>query len=354
MNLPKPYLVFLGDASDYKQAKVACGLVEWRPELCVGKHSLPGCALTLDIPELTLEQAVDVGAKTFVIGISPFTTKLPDDYIETIHHAIRLGMNIANPLHADLPEELVRMAKEHGVEVFNFRHRSIDYPKATGEKRQGLRLLTVGTDCACGKKYTAVSIHRALQKAGGKSTFRSTGQTGFLISESGINNDTIQADFLSGAAEWLTPENDADHWDVVEGQGALSHPSFGAGSLSLLHGTQPDLLVMCHEPGRKSQRGVRKSLPYIGDEINLALTVARRNNPNVKLGAISVFTGNREDAGAHITFLRRQFNVPVFDPSHARQSLSADGEAVDDVAGSAKDFAKLINAMLSMAGDTNA
>ncbi len=316
MNIKSPYLIFLGDAQDYKQAKVACGVTEWRPDLCMAQIKYPECRVELDLPVMTVAEAYAIGARTFVIGISPYETTLPERYISSIAEAIRVGLDIANPLHAKLPQVLIDLAALHKVEIHNFRHRSIAYPKGSGVKRRGLRLLTTGTDCAIGKKFTALSMSRGLTEYGVKNTFRSTGQTGFLISGSGINNDTIEADFLSGAAEWLSPDNDADHWDLIEGQGALSHPSFGAGALSLLVGSQPDVIVMCTEPGRATQRGVTMAPQSLEDEIADVLHIGRRTNPNIRLGAISVMTKfvNRIYALDFIRDCSTQFQVPVFDP----------------------------------------
>jgi uncharacterized NAD-dependent epimerase/dehydratase family protein len=312
-------MVFLGDATDYKQAKVAMGLLEWRPEHIVGySASIKDPVSYPGVERITVKESVRRGAKTFLIGIAPFSTTLPDSYHAAVEEAIKAGLNIANPLHSPLPASLVVLAKKHKVQIYNFRHRDQQYPKATGEKREGLRLLTVGTDCACGKKFTALSITNALQGRDVDVSFRSTGQTGFLISDSGINNDTIQADFLSGAAEWLTPANSPSHWDIVEGQGALSHPSFGAGSLSLIYGTQPDLIVMCHEPGRVTHRGINMVLPDIIEEINLVLAVARRTSPTASLGAISLFTrdSSLSDIAETVNRIRKYFPfVPIFDPT---------------------------------------
>ena len=324
MNIPTPYHVFLGDPRDFKQAKVAHGVVEWRPELCVGQYSLPSCEVDLNLPVMTPKQAVKAGAKTFLIGISPFTTSLPDSYREIIREAMSVGLNIASPLHEALDDELEFYAAACGVKIYNFRHRPDVYPKGTGEVREGMRLLTVGTDCACGKKFTALSLSRAMTAAKIPNTFRSTGQTGFLISQSGINNDTIEADFLSGAAEWLSPVNDANHWDVIEGQGALSHPSFGGGSLSLIYGSQPDVIVMCTEPGRLTQRGVKMAPLSLVEEIEYVLTVARRTNPNVRLGAISLFTKYLDEAQREQAFadVIAQFpNIFVFDPARPSEDF---------------------------------
>lgn len=314
--LQTPYLVFLGDAKDYKQAKVAFGVSEWRPDLCVGQIAFPDCAVDLGLPNMSIEQAVDAGAKTFLIGISPYFTTLPESYRQIIIEAMQIGLDIGNPLHDKLDNDLEIAAAKYGVKIHNFRHRTAVYPKGSGEPRSGLRLLTVGTDCAIGKKFTAMSLWKSLQAAGVKSTFRSTGQTGYLISGSGINNDTIEADFLSGAAEWLSPANEVDHWDLIEGQGALSHPSFAAGALSLIHGSQPDVVVLCTEPGRETQRGVKRAPLTIEQEIEAVLYMGRRTNPHIKLGAISVMTKDcsPEVAKAYMEALRQQFNVPVFDP----------------------------------------
>jgi uncharacterized NAD-dependent epimerase/dehydratase family protein len=108
----------------------------------------------------------------------------------------------------------------------------------------------VGTDCCVGKKYSALSLHKALQERGIAATFRATGQTGILISGEGIPMDAVVSDFLSGAAEMLTPDAASDHWDVIEGQGSLFHPAYAAVTLGLLHGSQPDAMVLCHGSGR--------------------------------------------------------------------------------------------------------
>ena len=344
MNIPTPYLVFLGDAKDYKQAKVAHGVVEWRPELCSGQSSLDGCEVSLGLPNMTLEEARDAGVKTLLIGISPYSTTLPDSYREYIIQAMALGLNVASPLHAPLDAQLEQVAATNGVQIFNFRHRSIDYPKGSGNKRPGLRLLTVGTDCACGKKFTALSIDHALRDANVKSTFRATGQTGFLISQSGINNDTIQADFLSGAAEWLTPANEVDHWDVVEGQGALSHPSFGAGSLSLIYGTQPDFIVMCTEPGRETQRGVSMEPLSVTREADMVELMAARTNENAEVVAFSLFTRDADPSSVARTVTRIRSVRPdalIFDPNVVRTS----GVDVVPELNSKHDFDRLIKRM---------
>ena len=326
--IPKPYVVFTGDAPDYKQAKVACGVVEWRPEYVVGQFypEMFNTGLKFDhIPQFdSLKAAKDAGAKTLLIGYSPYERDLPNNIVAVVNEALLLGLNVASGLHGKLSEDDRFLNPTYSMyasgddipRIYDFRHREQIYPKGNGLKRTGLRLLTVGTDCACGKKFTALSISRALDLSYAKNTFRSTGQTGFLISESGINNDTIEADFLSGAAEWLSPDNDADHWDIIEGQGALSHPSFCGGSMSLIYGSQPDLIVMCHDMYRDTQRGVTRPIPKLSDEIELVMKAARLVNPNAELGAISLFGPSQpKDQECSCDEMSRMYGVPVFNPA---------------------------------------
>lgn len=344
MKINPPFLVFLGDAQDYKQAKVAHGVVEWRSESCVGQMVLPGCGVDLGLPTISFDEAVAQGVATFLIGISPYTTGLPESYEDVVREAMDYGLDVASPLHEPLSAELESYAKERGVRIINFRHRTDVYPKGNGLKRTGKRLLTVGSDCACGKKYTALTISRAIAQP---NTFRATGQTGYLISQSGINNDTIAADFLSGAAEWLTPENEPDHWDVVEGQGALSHPSFGAGALSLIYGTQPDVVVMCLEPGRTHQRGVTVAPMAIGQEVEQILLMGKRTNPNIQCPAYSLFTVNASEEAINAAVQDiRKYNPEalIFDPN----VVMGKSEERTDMISSKKDFQKLLDLMVSL------
>ncbi len=167
-----------------------------------------------------------------------------------------------------------------------------DIPIASGKRRTGWRVLTMGTDCAIGKKYTALAITRALQTRGVDATFRATGQTGIMIAGGGIPIDAVVADFIAGAAEILSPDAPAAHVDVIEGQGSLFHPSYAAVTLGLLHGSQPDAFVVCHEPGRTAMVGTADYLlPKIEDVIALTLAAGRLTNPGIRCAGVSLNTG---------------------------------------------------------------
>jgi uncharacterized NAD-dependent epimerase/dehydratase family protein len=180
-----------------------------------------------------------------------------------------------------------------------------------------MRLLTVGVDCALGKKYAALAITAALKERAKKATFRATGQTGIMIAGDGVPLDAVIADFAAGAAEWLSPDNEPDHWDVIEGQGSLFHPAYAGVSLALLHGSQPDAFVLCLDPLRKTMTGF-DAYPIV----DAATAIARHalegalTNPRIQCAGLSVNTSRLNDIDAHAYkhALGREFGRPVFDP----------------------------------------
>ena len=170
---------------------------------------------------------------------------------------------------------------------------------ASGRPRSGKRLLTVGTDCALGKKYTALSLARAFDQRGVDVDFRASGQTGILIAGRGIPMDAVIADFAAGAAEILSPDAAHDHWDVIEGQGSLFHPAYAGVSLALLHGSQPDVVVVCHQPGRERMLGhPAYALPSIEDTIALSLRLGSRTQPAIRCAGVSLNTAHLDETTA--------------------------------------------------------
>ena len=167
-------------------------------------------------------------------------------------------MDIAAGLHTLLKNQprLVEAAGRTGQRLFDVRLPQVQYPIGDGKKRTGKRILAVGTDCSCGKMYTACAMEKEMRDRGMKATFRATGQTGILVTGEGVPLDAVVADFMAGAVETLTPNNDEDHWDLIEGQGSLFHPSYSGVTMALIHGGQPDYLVLCHEPTREHMRGL--------------------------------------------------------------------------------------------------
>jgi uncharacterized NAD-dependent epimerase/dehydratase family protein len=319
IEIPQKYLVFIGDAQLRTDAKTGFGLVDWRREACIGQWRFPSCRVDLGVPDMTPAQAVAAGARTLVIGIAPFGGALSPAWIESIVAALEAGLNVASGMHTRLGSvpAIAEAAKRNGKLLFDVRHADRSYPVGTGVKRSGKRLLTVGTDCAVGKKYTALVIARRLQKQGRAATFRATGQTGILIAGSGVAIDAVVADFIAGAAESLSPANDPQHWDIIEGQGSLFHPAYAGVSMGLLHGSQPDAIVVCHEAGREEIEDCPGyALPSLQRCIDLNLELARLTNPAVRCVGVSIDTSqlSAEARGAYLVETEAQLRLPCIDP----------------------------------------
>jgi uncharacterized NAD-dependent epimerase/dehydratase family protein len=318
MEISHPYLLFLGNAPDQLAAKMARGVVDWRPEWCSGQLRFEGCQADLDLPDLTVREAAAAGVKTMVVGVVNAGGVLPEEWTDTIIEALDAGLNVATGLHRRLSSipRIAEAAARNGRQLHDVRFSDDSFATGKGHRRTGKRILTVGTDCSCGKKYTALALEKEMRDRGMNADFCATGQTGVLISGRGIAIDAVVADFISGAAEWLSPDNDADHWDVVEGQGSIFHPSFAGVTLGLLHGSQPDAFVVCHEPTRTKMRGVEHPLPSIRQVIDRIAETGALTNPDIQCVGISVYTSALDDdaARACIEEVEREYALPATDP----------------------------------------
>jgi len=319
VEIQRPYLLFLGDAHDQLAAKTAQGIAQWRPDWCLGQVRLPDCQADLGLMDMSFEQGWQAGARTLVLGVANRGGIIPPHWVKLLVQALELGFDIASGLHnrlIDLPE-VVATAKRLGRNLFDVRHPDRDFAVGNGKKRSGKRLLAVGTDCSVGKMYTTLALERDMLARGLKASFRATGQTGIFIAGSGVSIDAVVADFISGAVEELSPANDADHWDLIEGQGSLFHPSFAGVSLGLLHGAQADALVVCHEPGRPHMRGLAHyTLPDLAVCLETNLQLARLTNPQVRCVGFS-FNTSRLAAGDVARVLAEtedRFGLPCVDP----------------------------------------
>ncbi|MBO9435704.1 DUF1611 domain-containing protein [Ruegeria sp. R13_0] len=314
-----PYLLFLGDAPDQLAAKVAIGIRDWRPENAVGQYRMEGCKADLGMTDMTLAEAKEAGAKTLVIGVANRGGVISEAWKTVLIEALEMGYDIASGLHNLLRDEgdLVAAAQTHGCTLHDVRVPTVGYPIANGKKRSGKRCLAVGTDCSAGKMYTAMSMDAEMRKRGLKSTFRATGQTGILITGQGVPLDAVVADFMAGAVEYLTPDNDDDHWDHIEGQGSLYHVSYSGVTMALVHGGQPDALILCHEPTRTHMRGLPEySLPTLQQLRDTALPLARVGNPACQVAGISVNTQHlsEDEAKAYLAKVEEEMGLPTTDP----------------------------------------
>jgi uncharacterized NAD-dependent epimerase/dehydratase family protein len=322
VELRAPYLVFLGAEKSAPNAKTAFGIRDWTPERCAGQWRLDKETVSLGLTDMMPAEAVQRGVQSLLIGVAPFGGQIDSSWIAPLVQALNAGLDIVSGMHTPLETvpALKEAALKSGRRLVNVRLPRGQFQVANGKKRTGKRLLTVGTDCALGKKYTALALTKALTAKGMAATFRATGQTGIMISGSGVAIDAIVSDFVAGAAESLSPDNDKNHWDLIEGQGSLFHPAYAGVSLGLMHGSQPDAIVLCHDTRRKHIDGFPDyPIPPLREVIDLHLILARRTNPNVRCVGISLNTfGMSDQERSHALEETAKVNgLPTFDPMTA-------------------------------------
>jgi len=319
VQLEAPYLILIGEEDDATYAKTGLGIIQWRPELVAGQLRFVGCKVDLGVPDMTVEEAAQAGVGSLVIGVAPIGGAIPQAWWKVIEEAARAGLDIVCGLHVKLADNpaIVAAAASSGARLIDVRVPPVGLPVGTGIKRSGKRVLMVGSDCAIGKKYSALALDQAMREAGMNSTFRATGQTGIMLAGEGIPIDAVVADFISGAAELISPDNDPNHWDVIEGQGSLFHPGYSGVSLGLLHGSQPDAFVVCHDASRTTISGWdHYALPSISECIETHVIMGRRTNPSICCIGISVNTSTipAEEREKYLADLSAETGLPCVDP----------------------------------------
>ena len=319
ITLQSPYLIFFADIHAKAYAKTGLGLTQWCPEKCVGQLRLPGCVVDSGLPDMDVAVARAAGARSLIVGVAPIGGSMKSAWIDTLIRAAEAGLDIVSGLHSPLSRiaGLPEAAARGSACLVDVRVPPPGIPIASGRKRSGKRLLAVGTDCAVGKKYTSLAIARELQARGLAATFRATGQTGIMIAGEGMPIDAVVCDFTAGAAEVLSPDNTPDHWDVIEGQGSLFHPAYAGVSLGLLHGSQPDAIVVCHEAGREETASYPGyALPSLQACIDLHLQMGRRTNPAIRCVGISINTTALapDRRQAYLDESAQQTGLPCVDP----------------------------------------
>ncbi len=314
-----PYLLFLGNAPDQLSAKVGQGIRDWRPDRAIGQFRMSNCRADLGLPDMSLEEAREAGARTLVIGVANQGGFISPEWKEVLVMALEEGFELASGMHNLLRDDpdLSALARVTGRKLHDVRVPETPYPIANGKKRSGKRCLTVGTDCSVGKMYTTLAMEREFRKRGLPATFRATGQTGILIDGSGVPLDAVVADFMAGSVEWLTPDSEDCHWDLLEGQGSPFHISFSGITMALIHGGQPDAIVLCHEPTRRHMRGLPDyQLPSLEALRDLALQLAHIANPACRVTGIAVNTSalGTNDAVDCLSRIETRMGLPTVDP----------------------------------------
>ncbi len=259
---------------------------------------------------------------TLLIGIAPIGGRLPDAWRSEVLAALRAGLEVVSGLHQFLGDdpELAAAAQEHHGRIWDVRRPPEQLAMRIREgtpHRPGSHVVSFcGSDCNVGKMTACVELDRAAQRRGLSSVFAATGQTGIMISGSGIPVDRFISDFITGGVEAMVLDfTERYDWVFVEGQGSLGHPAYSAVTLGLLHGAAPDYLILCHEAGRTHIHGydvVIPPLPVVR-AINETAVTWLKPAPVV---AIALNTANLsvEEAKTAIDAAARETGLPVTDP----------------------------------------
>jgi uncharacterized NAD-dependent epimerase/dehydratase family protein len=323
--MAKRYLVLAeGRSGDEHYGKTMRGIVHYGPDPVVAiLDSTRAGESYREIPIVSsVEEAMKLRPTTAAVGVATQGGRFPPEWRELLKDAIRAGLDLESGLHEHISEdpELSALAVENGVELRDLRKPPPDLNVPTGENLQvpATIVLTVGSDCAIGKKTVAVELDLAARRRGLKSVFVPTGQTGIWIAGWGIAIDAVVSDFLAGAAERLVVEGAARGGELlwVEGQGSLVHPAYSGVTMGLMHGAAPHAFVLVHKARATHTEGYPDHpLPPLPDLIELherASLPLRR----AKVVAIALHTGELDEtaARAEIAQVAAETGLPVDDP----------------------------------------
>jgi uncharacterized NAD-dependent epimerase/dehydratase family protein len=323
-------------------AKTAIGVLRYAPFEVVavvdstraGKDAADCVGVGKGVPVVaSVDDAIARGATVVLIGTAAAGGRIPDGYRAALARALERGVEVWNGLHERVLADprLGAAAKRGGANVRELRDPPADLPIGGHRaRREGARVvLTVGSDAAVGKMTASLEIVAALRRAGERAEFVATGQTGIAIAGGGIAVDAVVADFIAGAAELLVCEAaERADWVVVEGQGSLTHPGFSGVTLGLLHGSAPDVMVLCHEWMRHSVKGYddRQPLRTLREYVRIYEDAAAWRRPPgypaarvaavvVNTASLNVPSGNADEmAQKIIASIASETGLPTADP----------------------------------------
>jgi uncharacterized NAD-dependent epimerase/dehydratase family protein len=323
-------------------AKTAIGVLRYAPFEMVavvdstraGKDAAECVGVGRGVPVVAnVDEAMARGATVLLIGTAAAGGRIPEGYRPGLARALGSGVEVWNGLHERVLADpvLAAAAKRGRAKVRELREPPAELPiGGHRSRREGARVvLTVGSDAAVGKMTASLEIVAALRRAGERAEFVATGQTGIAIAGGGIAVDAVVADFIAGAAELMVCDAaERADWVVVEGQGSLTHPGFSGVTLGLLHGSAPDVMVLCHESMRHSVKGYddRQPLRPLREYIRIYEDAASWRRPPgyllsrvvavaVNTGSLNVPSGNADEmAQKIIASIAYETGLPTADP----------------------------------------
>ena len=167
----KKYLVLAeGRSGDEHYGKTMRGIVHYAPDPVVAILDSERAGESYrEIPIVaTVEEALAYGPTTATVGVATQGGRFPPAWRELLKDSIRAGLDLESGLHEFISDdpELSGLAREHGVELRDLRKPPPELSVPTGENLQvpAKIVLTVGSDCAIGKKTVAVELDLAARK----------------------------------------------------------------------------------------------------------------------------------------------------------------------------------------------
>ncbi len=257
-----------------------------------------------------------------VVGVATQGGRFPPAWRELLKSCIAHGLDLESGLHQFISEdpELTELARRHGVVLRDLRKppEGLSVPTGANLEVDAKIVLTVGSDCAIGKKTVAVELDLEARRRGMASVFVPTGQTGIAIAGWGIAVDAVVSDFLAGATERLVVEGAERGGKLlfVEGQGSLVHPMYSGVTLGLIHGATPHAFVLCHMAGSTEIEGCPgHPIPPLSELVELHERIALPRRPaKVVCVALNTAALGDDDARAAIAAADRETGLPADDP----------------------------------------
>jgi uncharacterized NAD-dependent epimerase/dehydratase family protein len=320
-------LLILGEgfSHDPHYGKTMRGIISYGPDpvVAIVDSKRPGADHN-GIPIVaTVEDALRYEPTVAVVGVATQGGRFPPAWRDLLKAAIAAGLDVESGLHEFISDdpELVALAHTHGVELRDLRKppQGLNVPTGANLEVDAKIVLTVGSDCAIGKKTVAVELDREARRRGLKSVFVPTGQTGVAIAGWGIAVDAVVSDFLAGAAEQLVVEGARRGGELlfVEGQGSLVHPLYSGVTLGLVHGSAPHAFVLCHRAGTTEIEGCPgHPIPPLAElvELHERISLPARK---AKVACVAVNTADLADdaaARAAIAEVATSTQLPTDDP----------------------------------------
>jgi uncharacterized NAD-dependent epimerase/dehydratase family protein len=322
----KRYLILAeGKALDAHYGKTARGVILYGPhpvaavvDSTSAGRELEGVPIVATVAEGLSQEP---RPNTALVGVAVAGGRLPPEWHAVLEEVLAAGLDLESGMHEFLGDDpgLATLAREQGAEIRDLRRPPSDLSVSVGANlaHDAAVVLTVGSDCAIGKKSVAIELNRVARARGLRSVFVPTGQTGIAIAGWGIAVDAVVADFLAGAAERLVTEG-AEKGDLlfVEGQGSIVHPQFSGVALGLLHGSAPHVLVLCHMAGETEIEGCPgHPIPPLSDLVELHERLSLPARPaRVAAVALNTHRLGAEDARQAIEAAAEETGLPVDDP----------------------------------------